>query len=77
MSNKNTVFYRGNTAISVDFSAEEISSDGSLILLEKLERRHKLLRHFSKFIPDTRDPQDSPHPGKTTETTGLFLDAGL
>ncbi len=56
MSNKNTVFYRGNTEVSIDFSAEEISSDGSVILLEKLERKHKLIRHFSKFIPDTRDP---------------------
>ena len=42
-------------------SAEEISSDGSVILLEKLERKHKLLRHFSKFIPDTRDPFRTVH----------------
>lgn len=34
MSNKSTVFYRGNV---------EISSDGSVILLEKLERKHKLI----------------------------------
>ena len=61
MSNKNTVFYRGNTAISVDFSAEEISSDGSVILLEKLERKNKLLRHFSKIIPDNRDPLRTIH----------------
>jgi len=61
MSNKNTVFYRGNTAISVDFSAGEISSDGSLVLLEKLERKHKLIQHFSKFIPDTRDPLRTVH----------------
>lgn len=56
MSNKNTVFYRGNTAVSVDFSAEEISSDGAVILLEKLERQHKIIDYFSKFIPDQRDP---------------------
>ncbi len=35
MNAKNTLFYRANKAIFVDFSAEEISSDGSLILLEK------------------------------------------
>jgi hypothetical protein len=29
MSSKNTVFYRVKTAISIDFSAEEISSDGA------------------------------------------------
>ena len=61
MSNKNTVFYRGSTAVLVDFSAEEISSDGSLLLLEKLERKHKLIRHFSKLIPDARDPLRTIH----------------
>lgn len=56
MSNKNTVFYRGNQSVSVNFSACEISSDGSLILLEKLERDNKLLSYFSKLLPDDRDP---------------------
>lgn len=56
MSYKTTIFYRGNTAVSVDFSAEEISSDGAVVLLEKIERQHKLLRYFSSFIPDHRDP---------------------
>jgi len=56
LSTKNTVFYRGKKSISVDFSAEEISSDGSLVLLEKIEREHKLIRYFSKFIPDSRNP---------------------
>ena len=55
MSNKNTLFYRKNTAISIDFSAEQISSDGSLILLEKLEREHKVINYFSKFLPDSRN----------------------
>lgn len=61
MRNKNTAFYRGNTEVSVDFSAEEISSDGSVILLEKLEREHKLLHYFSKVIPDHRDPLRTVH----------------
>ena len=61
MSNESTLFYRKNKAISVDFSAGEISSDGSVILLEKLERKHKLLRHFSKLIPDSRDPLRTTH----------------
>ena len=37
MKDKNTAFYRGNTKVSVDFSAEGISSDGAVTLLEKLE----------------------------------------
>jgi hypothetical protein len=56
MSTKNTLFYRGNTAVSVDFSAEEISSDGAIVLLEKIEREHKLLGYFSNYIPDYRHP---------------------
>lgn len=56
MSHKNTIFYRVNKAVSVDFSAEEISSDGAIVLLEKIERQHKLLRYFSRFIPEKRNP---------------------
>ena len=56
MSDKSTIFYRGNTAVSVDFSAEEISSDGAIVLLEKVERQHRLLRYFSNYIPDHRHP---------------------
>lgn len=61
MRNKNTVFYRGNTEVSVDFSAEEISSDGALILLEKLEKKHKLIDFFARQIPDRRDPIRTLH----------------
>ncbi len=61
MSYKNTFFYRKNKAVSVDFSAGEISSDGSVVLLEKLEREHGLLRYFSKLIPDARDPLRTVH----------------
>lgn len=61
MSHKNTAFYKGKTVVSVDFSAEDISTDGSVVLLEKLEREHKLLRYFSKVIPDRRDPLRTIH----------------
>jgi hypothetical protein len=61
MSSKDTVFYRGNTSVILDFSAEEISSDGAVLLLEKLERKHGLLRYFSQFIPDNRDPFRTVH----------------
>jgi len=61
MRNKNTVFYRGRTEVSVDFSGEDISSDGAVILLEKLERKHNLIGHFSNFIPDNRDPLRTVH----------------
>ena len=56
MDIKGTAFYRNKKAVTVDFSAEAISSDGAVVLLEKLEREHKLIRSFSKLIPDYRDP---------------------
>ena len=61
MRKKDTVFYRGNTEILADFSAEAISSDGAVFLLEKLERKHQLLAQFSRFIPDPRHPLRTLH----------------
>lgn len=56
MSTKNTLFYRDKKTVLLDFSAEEISSDGAVIYLEKLERKFGLLKRVSKFIPDYRNP---------------------
>lgn len=56
MSNKNTAFYRGKQAILFDFSADEISNDGAVLLLEKTERKHKFISKFSQCIPDKRHP---------------------
>ena len=61
MRNKNTVIYRGNTEVSVDFSSEDINSEGSVLLLEKLEREYKLFRCFSRVIPDSQDPLRTTH----------------
>lgn len=73
MSNKNTAIYRGNTSVSVDFSAEEISSDGSVVLLEKIERKHKLLNYFSKLIPDHRDQSLVQHSMEKMLRQRVFL----
>ena len=54
MSTKDTLFYRNKKEISINFSAEEISSDGAIILLEKIERKHRLIESFSKILPDNR-----------------------
>ncbi|MDZ7692893.1 MAG: IS1380 family transposase [Balneolaceae bacterium] len=61
MSKKHTVFYRGNQQVSVDFSAEPISSDASVILLERMEKTHGLIGHFSQSIPDPRQPEKVIH----------------
>lgn len=61
MSFKHTIFYRFNKSISVDFSAEDISSDGAVVLLEQLERQHKVIHYFSNLIPDYRDSRYIEH----------------
>ena len=40
--------------ISFDYSGEKISSDGGVLLLDKVERKHRFLRDFSRVIPDYR-----------------------
>ena len=50
MSHKDTAFYRGNKLISFDFSAEKINSDGSVLLFEKPERKHKLIKHLEFYL---------------------------
>lgn len=57
MSHKDILFYRDKKSVSLDFSSSEISSDGSLVLLEKLEREHKLISYYSNFLPDLRNPK--------------------
>ena len=54
MSHKDTVFFKQNKEVTIDFEAENISSEGGLILLEKIERKHQLIKHFSSFITDNR-----------------------
>ena len=56
-----TAFYRDKTAIDLEFSADKISSDGALVLLEKLERKHELIAFFSQHISDPRDPFRTVH----------------
>lgn len=55
MSYKNTLFQRKNIEYKVNFSSEEISSDTSVVLLEKIEREHKIIKKISSLIPDYRN----------------------
>lgn len=40
--------------LGYDFSGEKISSDGGVLILDKVERKHRFLRKFSRAIPDYR-----------------------
>ncbi|MDR9364588.1 MAG: transposase, partial [Balneolaceae bacterium] len=73
MSEKITAFYRGNTQVSVDFSAEGVSSDGAVVLLEKLERKHKLISCISEALPDRRDPAKLTHSVEKLLRQRVFL----
>jgi hypothetical protein len=53
----NTTFYCNKQAYKFDFSAERISSDGGVLLSEKIERKHGLLQSFATLLPDGRDPR--------------------
>ena len=57
----NSIFYQGNRVISGDFKGERTTSDGSVILLEKIERNTKcILRYCNRLFdrPKRECPKD-------------------
>lgn len=56
MKETNIVFSTQFKRIEFDFSAEKISSDGGVLILNSIERKHKILRDFVSVIPDYRSP---------------------
>lgn len=57
----------------MDFSAEGISSDGAVVMLEKLERTHKLISGISGHIPDPRDSAKVTHSVEKLLRQRVFL----
>lgn len=62
MSNKVTLFYRKEKAFHLAFDCDATSSDGGLILLDKIEHKTKCIKSFGSVIPDNRDPSYIDHP---------------
>lgn len=56
MSPKETIFYKKKKAISLDFEAENVTSEVGVILAEKIEKKHSIIKYFSRLIPDKRNP---------------------
>lgn len=54
MEHKNKLFYRHNQELLFDFTGTCISSDGGLLLLEKLERKHQIIKFFTDLLIDER-----------------------
>lgn len=73
MSTKNTLFYKQHQEYQLDFSAEEISSDSSIFLAEKIERKHHIIRYISSFFSDTRDQSLIKHPYESLLKQRVFL----
>lgn len=57
MKTISSAFYLGKQKVSLDFSAQNTSSDGGFLLLYKLIRKTKIINSFSKSLHDTRDPR--------------------
>ena len=61
MNNKYTAFNKGNKAFSVDFEAQNISSEGGAVLIEQIELQHSIIKYFSSQIPDNRNKSYVKH----------------
>ncbi len=61
MKTKNTLFYKQNQAYLLDFSSEAVSSDASIFLADKIERKHGLVKYISGLISDPRDQKSITH----------------
>lgn len=73
MSMKNTLFYRRNQEVKFDFSAEEISTDGAIFLTEKIERKFKIIKSFSKSLYDNRHQSYITHDFEDMLKQRVFL----
>jgi len=68
-----TAFYRNGKAVQCEFSGEALSSDAGLLLLEKLERKHGLIREFAAQLPDKRAPDQVVHTYRKQIQQRVFL----
>ena len=48
--------------VELSFTADEISSDGGLMILREVDRRLQLTKRVAEIIPDPRDPRFITHP---------------
>jgi hypothetical protein len=74
MSNKVTLFYRKEKAFHLAFDCDATSSDGGLILLDKIEHKTKSIKSFGSVIPDNRDPSYIDHPIEKVLRQRVFMD---
>lgn len=73
MSYKNTIFYRQKQRYSFNCENEDLSTDGGVVLLEKIERKHGLLKKFSNHLVDNRDPSKIEYSNSQMLKQRVFL----
>jgi len=56
MRSSKVSFSRQFKRVYYEFTGEKTSSDGGVLLLDKIEKKHRILRDFSSAIPDYRSP---------------------
>ena len=61
MHKKYRAYYKQSQEILVTFNGKQLSSDGSMVLLEKIDRKEKLIKSFSTAISDKRDSRYITH----------------
>lgn len=54
MSMQETIFFRNNKRYDFNFLAEDVSSDGGIFLIEKVEKKYCVIKNFCKQLPDLR-----------------------
>ena len=53
---QSTAFYRDKQAYCYNFEAEGVTSDGAILLSEKIEKETGIIASFARLIPDYRNP---------------------
>ena len=61
MSNKDIVFYKKNKAYFVNSEAQNLSSDGGILIAEHIERQSKIIKHISNSFEDKRNQNYITH----------------
>ena len=61
MSNKDTVFYKNNKAYYINSDAQNLSSDGGVLIAEHIERQYGIIKNISSAFVDKRNQNYVTH----------------
>ena len=61
MSNKDTLFYKKNKAYSINSNAQDLSSEGGVLIAEHIERQYGIIKNISNTFIDKRNQNYVTH----------------